>query len=282
ITKNTISMRRRYVTAFLKSLRIRNDRADIRAVSVPQIYDCIMKAVKRMARPTQKQFMSSIRSFLKFAHLKGYISKDVTEAVPVIKTMKLGYVPRGISWESVEKLLTVAAAKRGTHAGRRAYAILRLLAAYGVRIGQVEKLRLQDINWREGTIRFRPSKFGNPLCFPLYPHVADALLAYIEKSRGRAPYPEVFLSVIGDPIPLRKGGAFYSSIKACFRNADINGKSAHAIRHAFATRLLECETPIKTISDLLGHKSIRNTFIYTKVDLKHLRPLAYEWPEVLP
>ncbi len=43
---------------------------------------------------------------------------------------------------------------------------------------------------------------------------------------------------------------------------------------------MEYDTPIKTIADLLGHKSIRNTFIYTKVDLKHLRLLAYEWPEV--
>ena len=42
---------------------------------------------------------------------------------------------------------------------------------------------------------------------------------------------------------------------------------------------MEQDTPIKTIADLLGHKSIRNTFIYTKVDLKHFRLLAYEWPE---
>jgi integrase len=144
----------------------------------------------------------------------------------------------------------------------------------------VVKLRLQDINWREGKIHFRPSKLGKPLCFPLYPEVADALLDYIEKSRGRVPYPEVFLSIIGNPIPLRNGGAFYRSMRACFQNAGITGKTTHAIRHAFATRLLEDETPIKTISDLLGHKSIRNTFIYTKVDLKHLRLLAYEWPEV--
>jgi site-specific recombinase XerD len=44
---------------------------------------------------------------------------------------------------------------------------------------------------------------------------------------------------------------------------------------------MEHETPIKTISDLLGHKSINTTFIYTKVDLKHLRLVACEWPEVL-
>jgi site-specific recombinase XerD len=69
-------------------------------------------------------------------------------------------------------------------------------------------------------------------------------------------------------------------MKRCFGSAGI-AASAHAIRHAFATRLMEHDTPIKTIADLLGHKSINTTFIYTKVDLKHLRIVAYEWPEVL-
>ena len=264
----------------MKSLQFSNDKEDIKKISVSQIYDCIIRAMKHMSRPTRKQFTTSIRSFLKFAHLKGYIPKDIAEAVPVVETVKLAHIPRGISWEAVEKLLAVAANNRRTHTGRRTYAILQLLASYGVRIGQVKTLCLQDIDWRKGTIHFRASKFGNPLCFPLYPAVAAALLDYIEKTRGKAPYPEVFLSVICDPVPVGNGYTFSTSIKTCFRNAGITGKSTHAIRHAFATRLMEHETPIKTISDLLGHKSIRHTFIYTKVDLKHLRLLAYEWPEV--
>ncbi len=280
LAQNTVGMRRHDVTAFLKSLQFHNDKEDIKKISVPQIYDCMTRALKQMTRPIQKQFTTSIRSFLKFAHLKGYIPKDIAESVPVVETTKLAHIPRGMPWESVEKILAVAATKRGTHAGRRSYAILQILSAYGVRIGQVKKLRLQDINWRRGTIHFRASKFGNPLRFPLYPSVAHALLDYIDKTRGRAPYPEVFLSVTGDPIPLRNDYTFSTSLKTCFRNAGITGKSTHAIRHAFATRLMEHETPIKTISDLLGHKSIRHTFIYTKVDLKHLRLLAYEWPEV--
>jgi integrase/recombinase XerD len=281
LKKKTISVRGHDVTAFLNSIRLQNDRLDIGKISVSQVYDYVIKTAKPMKRPTRKRFVSSIRSFLKFAHLKGYIQRDLTEAVPAVETPKLGNIPRGISWESVDKLLAVAATNLRTHTGRRSYAILQLLATYGVRIGQVAKLRLQDINWREGSIHFQPIKFGNPLCFPLYPEVADALLSYIKKTRGKASYPEVFLTVCGDPVPLSNGGSLYTSMKTCFRHAGITTKSAHAIRHAFATRLMEHDTPIKTIADLLGHKSIRNTFIYTKVDLKHLRLLAYEWPEVL-
>jgi integrase/recombinase XerD len=278
LTKDTIRFRRNDVISFLQSLRLQNDLEDIGQVSAKQIYDYIIKTVKLMTRPSRRHLVASIRSFLKFCHLKGYVQRDLTEAVPVIGTPKLGSVPRGIPWESVEKLLAVP--NRETHIGRRNYAVLKLLATYGVRIGQVTKLRLQDINWREGSIHFQPSKWGNPLCLPLYPEVADALLAYIRETRGKAPYPEVFLTV-DKHMPLRNGGALSSSMKTCFRSAGIAAKGAHAIRHAFATRLMEHDTPIKTIADLLGHKSISATFIYTKVDLKHLRLVAYEWPEVL-
>ena len=57
-------------------------------------------------------------------------------------------------------------------------------------------------------------------------------------------------------------------------------RGPHSIRHALATRMIEGNQPIKTISDLLGHRSIETTFIYTKSDMKRLRNLTVEWPEV--
>jgi len=275
LTENTIRFRRNDVISFLQPLRIQSN-DDIGKISAKQIYDYIIKTAKTMPLPSRRHIVASIRSFLKFAHLKGYIQRDLTEAVPVIGTPKLGRVPRGIPWEAVEKLLAIP--DRKTHEGRRSYAVLQLLATYGVRIGQIIKLRLQDINWHKGSIHFQPTKWGNPLCFPLYPKVAAALLAYIRETRGKIPHPEVFLT-INKHMPLGIGAALYCSIKKCFRQAGI-AASAHAIRHAFATRLMEQDTPIKTIADLLGHKSISTTFIYTKVDLKHLRLVAHEWPEV--
>jgi len=280
LADGTICMRRNDVTLFLQSLRFCKNPEDIGKISARQIHDYVIKTAKRMNRPSRQHLVSSIRTFLKFCHIKGYMRRDFTEAVPIIGTPRLGSVPRGIRWESVEKLLL--APDRNTHSGRRIYALLQLLATYGVRIGQAKKLRLQDINWREGSIHFRPSKWGNPLCFPLYPKVADALLAYIRETRGKAPYPEVFLTIWGKPKPIGDGNYLYSSLKLCYRRAGIDPTTngAHVIRHAFATRLMEHGTPIKTIADLLGHKSISTAFIYTKVDLKHLRLLAYEWPEV--
>jgi integrase/recombinase XerD len=214
LSKDTIRIRRNDIISFLKSLRLQNDPEAIGKISVKQVHDHIIKTAKLINRPSRKHLVASLRSFLKFAHLKGYVKRDLTEAIPTIGTPKLGGIPRGISWESVEKLL--AAPNRETHSGRRTYAVLQLLITYGVRIGQVEKLRLQDINWREGSIYFRPSKCGNPLHFPLYPVVADALLSYIRETRGKVSYPEVFLTVCGKPKPLAESRALSTLMQRCF------------------------------------------------------------------
>jgi integrase/recombinase XerD len=277
LARGTINFRRNDVALFLQSLGLQNELEDIRKVSAKQIYDFIIKTAKLMSLPSRRHLVASIRSFLKFAHLKGYVQRNLTEAVPVIGTPRLGSIPRGVPWESVEELL--AASDRETDTGRRNYAVLQLLATYGVRIGQIAKLRLKDINWRAGSIHFQSSKWGSNLCFPLHLDVADALLAYIRETRGKSLCPEVFLA-FHKTSPLGSVG-LSCAIKRCFQLAGITARGAHAIRHAFATRLMEHDTPLKTIADLLGHQSISTTFIYTKVDLKHLRHVADEWPEVL-
>jgi site-specific recombinase XerD len=75
-----------------------------------------------------------------------------------------------------------------------------------------------------------------------------------------------------------------AALKTYYRRAGIRASviGTHAIRHAVATRLLEKGASIKTIADLLGHRDIGTTYIYTKVDLMQLRTLAGQWPEVRP
>jgi integrase len=157
-----------------------------------------------------------------------------------------------------------------------------LLATYGVRFDQARRIKLKDIHWKEGLIYFPPSKGGKPLCFPLYPKVAAALLDYIEKSREHVSIPEVFLQ--GSPPVALRHATVYSTIRLYYKRAGIQSPSTglHAIRHAFATKLTKENVPIKNISDLLGHRSIKSTFIYTKVDLGQLRMFCRDWPEVRP
>ena len=278
----TIVIRSNFVAPFLTELNLKRTSEGMDPITASHVHDYVIRKAGSMNRPSRKHLVSSLRSFLRFSHVMGYTERNLVEAVPIISTYKLGSVPRCISWDSVQKLLS--APNRTTHAGRRDYAILLILATYGVRIGQVTTLKIQDIDWHEQLIRFSSSKKGLDLCFPLTHEVAEALLGYFRESRGKFPFPEVFLTVRGVPHPLSEGNHLNSSLKVYYNRAGIDSttKGAHAIRHAFATRLMEQDVPIKTIADLLGHKSIQTTAIYTKVDLTHLRSVASEWPEVKP
>jgi len=276
----TLVLRRLHVAPFLRTLETTGVLSDLCRLAPSTVHDYIITVSKPLTRASRKHLVSGLRSFLRFAHANGLIDRPLVDAVPVILTRKLDRLPQTISWDDVQKLLTVP--DRATLTGKRDYAILRLVAAYGLRIGQAIHLRVRDIDWNRELIHFPAEKGGKALCFPILPEVAEALLSYLRK-RGEAPgVDEVFLTVRGVPRPLGIHNHLGSALKAYYRRAGLRASrcGAHPIRHAFATRLMERGTPLKEIADLLGHRSIETTFLYTKVDLDRLRMLAAEWPEV--
>lgn len=280
LSEDTIYLRQKFVEPFLIHLVNRSQSSTLNELAASTIHDYIIAVAKPLKRASKKHLSSSIRSFLRFAYIKGYLSKNLVEAVPIIATRKLDRLPQGISWNDAQKLLTMP--DRNTASGRRDYAVLQLLVSYGVRIGQVTTLKLQDIHWQEGIICFPTCKHSNPLHLPLNTSVATALLDYIKTDRGSFDFDEVFLTVNGTNHPLSEYNHYYTCLKKYYNAAGINAhsKGARSIRHAFATHLVEQKTPFKIIADLLGHRSIENTFIYTKVNISQLRELARPWPEV--
>lgn len=280
VAEATIVLRRLHVKPFLYDLEQRGKLSQLSDLAPATVHDYIIKTSQPLARASRKHLVSALRSFLRFAHIQGHIERNLIEAVPVVLTRKLDHLPRAIPWDSVQKLL--AAPDRNTPTGRRDYAILLLVASYAVRIGQAIHLQRQDVNWKQGLIYFPAVKYGKALCFPLLPVVAEALLTYIRKDRQEAACPDMFLTVRGVPRPMGINHHLGCAIKRYYQRAglQVSRCGAHAIRHAFATRLLEQGTPLKAIADLLGHRSIETTFLYTKVDVERLRTFASEWPEV--
>lgn len=278
VAEATIVIRRHFVSPFLEYIGEIAVPSRIHRLTAKIVHDYIIATTPPLTRASKKHVTSSIRSFLRFLHIRGFLKRDLVQAVPVITTRKLDRLPRGIPWKSVEKLL--CAPDRRTHSGRRDFAILLLLARYGVRIGQVTTLRLENIRWKENVIHFSPSKGGNALRLPLEDDVAHALLSYIGKDRGRHNFKEVFLTLWEPRRPLGLQNHFWQVLEKYYRRAGLPDKvrGSRAIRHAFATRLMEKKVPIKAIADLLGHRWIDTTFIYTKVDVPQLRLLARDWP----
>ena len=94
--------------------------------------------------------VTALRSFLGFLHLDGVTERSLVHAVPTVARRRLAGLPRGLEPDQVRRLL--AACDPRTHIGCRDLAILTLLVRLGLRRGEVAGLRLDDIDWRAGTI----------------------------------------------------------------------------------------------------------------------------------
>jgi site-specific recombinase XerD len=228
----------------------------------------------------RRQLQGVLRSFLRFCFQKGHLDRDLSAAVPCIRSYKLSGTPRGIS--EPDALKTMECIDRKTPTGRRDFAIIQALYYYGVRGGQVRALQLTDIHWRENRIRFPSSKGGKELVAPLMEQVGNSLLDYLRHGRPATSYPQVFLTAQPPIRPLKSPAVISEMVHQRLSQAGVNNphKGSHIFRHAFAMRMLQRGQSLKAIADLLGHRNINTTFIYTKVDLEALRQAILEWPEV--
>ena len=278
LSEATVVIRRNFLTPFLMKQGLTLS-SQLHLLSAKNIHDYIIEVAPPLHRASKKHLTSSIRSFLRFAYIKGYLQHSLVEVVPVITSRKLDRLPESMSWENIQQLLTLP--DKNTPAGRRDLAVMMLCIHYGARIGQVTTLRLSDIHWKEGFICFPGCKWSNSLRLPLHEDVAQALFDYIKKDRKNADFKEVFLTLRGKQRPLSKHNHYSANFLKYYVKAGISSKfgGSRHFRHAFATRLLSQNVSIKTIADLLGHRHIETTFIYTKVNLNQLRTLAREWPE---
>lgn len=274
VLDQTIYQRLIHLKPFVRALGTRSTPSMIGSVKPAFVHRYVLKTAPGFSRKYQKEFLCSLRSFFKFLNFSGLTSARLIDALPKLPTWQLSEVPRGIPWTDVEKLLAMPNRKSAN--GKRNYALLLLSATYGVRHAQARKLQFKDVLWREQRIHFASCKGGRPLDFPLYEDVASALLDYIQNGRPQSDLTEIFLQ--RGPMPLA-GNSLNTMMKAYYRRAGIPASTAgfHAIRHAFATRLMNQQTPLKDISDILGHSSIKSTLCYTKVDLSGLQQFAREW-----
>jgi integrase/recombinase XerD len=169
----------------------------------------------------------------------------------------------------------LAATNRKTPVGKRDYAMILLLATYGLRGIEVVRLRLDDIDWRMQLLHIRKRKAGNRSTYPLSPAVGEAILTYLQDIRKASPYREVFLRLTAPFTPFARG-SLRTQVLEYFKRANIRVAHAgtHSFRYSCAQRLFEEGMPLKSIGDFLGHRDPNSTERYTKIALDQLREVA--------
>jgi len=279
LAESTIKTYRHYLVPFLQSLDGKDILKSLSEVSPQQIHAFSGKQGRGKATTTRGKIHTTLRTFLSFCAKQGYVAGHLTEAVPKVFRYRLANVPRHTCEQSAQKL--IESIDRSTSAGQRDYPIILLLHTYGVRGAQIRSLRLEDIQWRQSRIRFRSCKGGKEIIDPLTDAAGESLLDYLRYGRPKTVYRDVFLTDRAPFHPL-KADNLYIMIAARMHCLGITGPALgpHGFRHGFATRMLNGGQSLKTIADMLGHRDINSTFIYTKIDFETLKQLPLDWPEV--
>jgi integrase/recombinase XerD len=210
---------------------------------------------------------SALRAFFRFAVAESLMAVDPCAELPAPKARRR--LPRVLDPGQVERLL--AAPNPEKPLGSRDRALMEVLYATGARVSEVADLRTDSVMDELQVVRCEGKRNKHRLV-PLGRRAREALSHYLQRERGvlaaRGPNaPQLFLSRNGRR--LTRDGIF----RILRRLTDVAGlppTSPHALRHSFATHMLENGADLRAIQELLGHADIGTTEIYTHVDRKRL------------
>lgn len=271
--RRTLELHRQSVGQFLAAV----GPIGLDALAATDVEQAVLKLSTKCDVRSQQMMVSAIESFLEFERTTGRIPSTCRPFLPRRRQYALAHLPWALSTTDIERVL--ACSDRTSASGRRDYAILQLLATYGLRAREIMELRLDDIDWRGAVLRVTQPKVRRPLVLPLLQPVVAALVAYLRDGRPVSADRRIFRSCRAPAGPLTNA-IVYSLVRKAIQAAGITAphRGPHVFRHARATSLLRGGVSLKTIGDLLGHRVPDATAIYCKLAVDDLRKVALEIP----
>lgn len=238
------------------------------------ICNSYLKTLAGYSFKTIEQNVCGVRHFLRFLHSSGKISVDHAEKIHMPSISKSARIPS--AWQAEELKAMLAAIDRNSPTGKRDYAMIVLACVLGLRIGDIKNLRFKNFNWEEKKLSIIQHKTHKPLSLPLPDAVGWAVIDYIKN--GRPHYYEsdvIFLKHMPPFDPIGDENHMQQQIIRYMRKAGIDQRRKkhsgfHSLRHSAGSMLLEMETPLPVITDILGHSDSDITAIYLKTDLQKL------------
>lgn len=232
-------------------------------------------------KKTMESILCGLRAYMRFLYENNYIKECLVDRLPRVAAPSKTKIPSIWKQEDLNKLLE--AVDRSSPTGKRDYAILLLVAKLGLRSIDVKRLTFDCFNWERKEICFIQSKTGVPAVLPLLPDVGWAVIDYIRNGRPDCESEYVFLRHAAPIGPLTGENHLYATVRKYMRRADIKREGhksgLHSLRHTLATSLMERNTPVSEISDILGHTSPESTTHYLKSSIELLRNCALEVDE---
>ena len=255
---------------------------DFTAVTLDTV-NAYIRTLAGFSYKTVEQHICSLRAFFRFLNQEGIMPDDLAAKMPMVKARKQTAIPSVWTQEELKQL--VRAIDRGSPKGKRDYAIILIACRLGLRCTDIKNLCFENFNWTEKKLCFTQSKTGQPMELPLVPDVGWAVIDYLKYGRPKVDSSRIFVRHTAPFLPFAEGDHLDQLIRAYMVKAHIpmRGKhrGMHSLRHTMASVLLEKDTPLPVISDIIGHLDTNSTAVYLKVDMERLAECPLDFEEVI-
>jgi len=229
---------------------------------------------------SQNKAVSALRSFFKWLIREDYIISDPTAKIQYAKEPEP--LPRHILEEpEIRKILKQPDTQ--TPLGYRDRVILEILYSTGIRKGELENLKLQDVDIKDGFLRIEQGKNRKDRVVPLGKIACQYLQNYIVSIRSETPKGKhkgrdtgfIFLNQRGNKL---HHDTVWNIVIHYAKQAGIKKKvTPHSFRHTCATHMVRHGAHIRHLQEMLGHKSIETTQIYTRVTINDLKKVHAQY-----
>lgn len=254
---------------------------DCHEVTLPVINSYI-RTLAGYTYKTVEQNICSIRAFLRYLLEAGILKTDLASKTPMVQSRKQTRIPS--VWTKEELDILIKAIDRGNPKGKRDYAMILLACVLGLRVTDIKNLTFDCFHWEEKKLIFVQSKTRETVTLPIPAEVGWAVIDYLKYGRPKVDSSIIFVRHLAPFLPFSEGDHLTQIIRDYMRIAHLptlkKRRGMHSLRHTAASRMLEHDTPLAVISDILGHADTDSTAIYLKVDINRLRECCLDTPEV--
>ncbi|MFZ0427642.1 MAG: site-specific tyrosine recombinase XerD [Acidobacteriota bacterium] len=269
LAANTIEAYRRDVREFLEFLARQRLAPD--EVGHAELLRYLQELYQRLSPRSVARKTASVRSFYRFLLLDGYLVNDPTESLETPRT--LHSLPRYLTQDEVEQLLQLP--DTTTAHGLRDRAMLEVLYATGLRVSELVRMQIENVNFEIGFVRVigkgnkeRIVPLGETARNWLGRYLSEAFPKFQRNARGSR---ALFLSQKGGSMSRQN---FWMIVERLGRQLGLKNRlSPHVLRHSFATHLLENGADLRAVQMMLGHADISTTQIYTHVARERLKKI---------
>jgi site-specific recombinase XerD len=277
LAASTRRLRTRIVRTFL-SERFGASRIDMAQVKPEHVHRFVVSHLEGCKPSTGKVLGIALRSYLRFRGMHGDHVRCLIAAIPQIAQWRLTSLPDTLSEAELERFLS--AFDRKSAIGRRDYAMARCMVDLGLRAGEVASLQLDDLNWHDGTLRLSAGKARRTDVLPLPTRTGRAIAQYLTDGRPVSDSRAVFLRHVAPLTEPIRSSVVRNTVRAAHARcgSDPRRRGTHVLRHSVGSRLVQAGVPMKEIADILRHRCLDTTAIYTTIDLSSLARVALPWP----